>query len=43
VEVVEQDSENFDADIEQVQALQALQPYVQLNLVEDDYKSAHYI
>ena len=42
--VVEQKSDCFDADVEQVQwALQSLQPYVQLNLVADGYKSAHYI
>ena len=37
-------SDDFDADAEQVQqALQLLQPYVELNLVEDGYKFAHYI
>ena len=42
--VVEQKSDCFDADVEQVQwALHSLQPYVQLNLVADGYKSAHYI
>jgi hypothetical protein len=42
--VVEQEFDYFDADAEQVQwALQALQPYVQLNLVADGYKCAHYI
>ena len=44
VVVVELESDYFDADVEQVQwALQLLQPYVQLNLVADGYKSAHYI
>jgi hypothetical protein len=39
-----QESADFDADVEQVQqALQSLQPCVQLNLVADGYKSAHYI
>jgi hypothetical protein len=42
--VVEQESDYFDADAEQVQwALQALQTYVQLNLLGDGYKSDHYI
>ena len=41
---MEQESDYCDADVKQVQwALLLLQPYMQLNLVADGYKSAHYI